>query len=576
MGAFAQVSAGPVGGGAPNAGYILRPQAAEEEEEGGIFFHNAPEDVEQAKTRKETRVRLQSWAEQVEAEEKARHGNRAGQPRTHYRGILSYEDTIETDAAREDALEFLEEEFPQARAVGVVHQDTDHTHVHIWMSARRVDEKKVHISRQDVKDIHKTFDRIYEERMNVRSRTAEKVEETWEFERKLTEMKEEGASIEELRAYSQEHRPERATPPRPEVYRKRDRRQTGEGVLEKIRKERQEREWRIEAVRKRRNEADKAHQSHERNEGGSEEEERRASEGTEGDERGERAIEGRGHRVGGRGHQGSDQRGTGRSKKRNRHRSEESQQDGGRGRSGEEKHRNGEGRSGGRDGQPEGHDSGRDEPGSGESVDDHSGGAGSRSSRERSRESSDRPDQMGIGGRADLERSSSSSDSGDRGRDQGDKGLGKQSESWSERQRRIHAKVKGLVRAYDREGHDEEAQRVVLAQERLLTQLDEKPIREDTLPGEVPGEIRDLADDLEGRERATLKKYWNYTAAARNAGLDPVEAFQEGWVPAESQGDRSQEKQSQDQQSRDKSHQDRDQSQDRDRGGQRRGWGHGR
>lgn len=221
MGGYASISAGSVGSGAANAGYITRPSAAEEGDE---LYHNAPKDVERAETWEEARIRLRSWADQVEAEEKARHGNRAGQPRTHYRGVLSYEDKIDSAAARADAREFLEEEFPDAQAVAVVHQDTEHTHVHIWMSARKLDDKKVHIDNQDLKDLHQTFDEIYERRMQVPSRNAEKVEETRQFKREYAELREQGASAHELKQWAEAHRPERATPPGPSVYRERDRR----------------------------------------------------------------------------------------------------------------------------------------------------------------------------------------------------------------------------------------------------------------------------------------------------------------------------------------------------------------
>jgi hypothetical protein len=249
MGGFAQISAGSVGSGAANAGYITRPAAAEEEDE---LYHNAPKDVEEAETWEDTRIRLRSWAEQVEAEEKARHGNRVGQPRTHYRGILSYEDKIETEAARADAQEFLEKEFPDAQAVAVVHQDTEHTHVHIWMSARKLDGKKVHIDNQDIKDLHETFDEIYERRMQVPSRNAEKVEETRQFKReyakrwhqaheKTGQLFREGVDTgkrlrvwRKFKKWKERNRPDRADPPGPEVYRKREERQYGKEIGDEV------------------------------------------------------------------------------------------------------------------------------------------------------------------------------------------------------------------------------------------------------------------------------------------------------------------------------------------------------
>lgn len=235
MGAFVQVSAGPVGSGAANAGYITRESSEGEE---GILFYQAPDDVADAETWQETRVRLRSWAEQTCEEEKARHGNRAGQARTHYRAIISYEEDveIENEEALEDAERFLEEEFPKSRAVAVVHRDTDQTHVHIWMSARQVDDSKVHIDRQQTEEMHETMDRIYEERTQRKSRNAEKVRETREFKRSLSQIKERGASEEELKEWAQKHRPDRANPPSPETYRQREERLAGQQLAEQTEK----------------------------------------------------------------------------------------------------------------------------------------------------------------------------------------------------------------------------------------------------------------------------------------------------------------------------------------------------
>lgn len=241
MGAHFSIKPGPVGGGPANASYITRSQAAGDGDE---LYHNAPEAVENADTWHETKIRLRSWAERVKAEEKARHGNRAGRPRTHYRAVISYEDItyedvsyedeIPTEAVKEDVAEFLEEEFPQAKAVAVVHQNTGNSHAHVWMSARKTTGEKVHIGNGDLKEMHATMDEIYERRMGVQSRNAEKVEETKELKRTLAKMKEEGASKKELSRWAQANRPDRATPPDREVYRQREKRlaKTPEGASE--------------------------------------------------------------------------------------------------------------------------------------------------------------------------------------------------------------------------------------------------------------------------------------------------------------------------------------------------------
>jgi hypothetical protein len=234
-GAFIKFDAGSVGSAADNAAYITREPARD----GGLVLHNAPEDVAEVEDPQtpegwaEQRMRFQTWAETRETEEIARHGNRKGQPRTHYRVVLSYEDKIETAEAQEDAREWLEEEFPGARAAAVVHQDTENTHVHVWMSPRLEDGSKINISPQDFRDLTAEWDRIYEQRMQRPGRLREKMEETRTFKRQFAELKEQGASAAELQKWAEENRPFRADPPSPEVYRQRDRRRLGVEEAEK-------------------------------------------------------------------------------------------------------------------------------------------------------------------------------------------------------------------------------------------------------------------------------------------------------------------------------------------------------
>lgn len=252
-GAFCQVKAGSVGSAAENASYITRSSASS-----GAVYHNAPDGVREAETWRETRVQLRSWADRVETEEVARHGNRAGQPRTHYRAILSYEEKVETEAALEDAEEWLEEAFEDTQAVAVVHQDTDHTHVHVWMSPRKLDGKKIHIANGDLKEINGAWDRVYEERMQRPGRIVEKMEETEKFKRRYAELEAQGASKEELAAFVGDNRPDRANPPGPDVYRERDERRLSQDTLQEVRQEREPRERRVKSnVERSRKEAER-------------------------------------------------------------------------------------------------------------------------------------------------------------------------------------------------------------------------------------------------------------------------------------------------------------------------------
>ena len=332
-GAFAKIEAGSVGSGAKNASYITRESA----QDGDLVYHNAPQDLRVAETPEETRIRLRSWADQVEAEEKARHGGRAGQPRTHYRAVLSYEDEVGTREVRQDAREWLREAFPEARAVAAVHQDTDHTHVHIWMSARKMDERKVHISNSDLKEINRSWDRIYEERMQTPGRIAQKMEETRQFKRRYAELREQGASARELKQWAEAHRPDRADPPGPEVYRERDRRPAVDDLAQRADEIEEQKVRALSEVAERADQHIDQRGAYERDERGFEGAEREASEGREAAGRGKqpasRSGKGQSGETDGRGGQGS---------------SSESRDGKGGGESGRESERGGQDRGGGR------------------------------------------------------------------------------------------------------------------------------------------------------------------------------------------------------------------------------------
>jgi len=234
-GAVITFESGNPGAGAANAKYITRDQAADR---GSLTFHNQPEDTRTPydhTTRagwQDQRMRLETWAQMRQEEEISRHGNRAGDPRTHYRTVLSFEEKISSQRAVDAAQDWLESEFPDARAFAVAHQDTDNTHVHVWMSARKTDGSKINISASDFRSLTSEWDRIYSQTMDREAKLKEKMEETRQFKRKYAEMKEEGASPYELGRWTVRNRPERADPPSPEVYRQRDERRAGKTIAD--------------------------------------------------------------------------------------------------------------------------------------------------------------------------------------------------------------------------------------------------------------------------------------------------------------------------------------------------------
>jgi hypothetical protein len=233
-GAFIDFGSGNPSAAAENATYITR-QAADKD---SLFFHNEPENIRSPHdhtTRagwQDQRMRLRTWAQMRQEEEISRHGNRAGNPRTHYRTVLSFEEKISSERAVGAAQEWLEKEFPDARAFAVVHQDTDNTHVHVWMSARKTDGSKINVSASDFRSLTSEWDRIYSETMERRGKLKKKMEETREFKREYARRRAAGASKEELKRWAQENRPYRSSPPPPRVYRKRDDRAAGKIVAE--------------------------------------------------------------------------------------------------------------------------------------------------------------------------------------------------------------------------------------------------------------------------------------------------------------------------------------------------------
>jgi predicted nuclease with TOPRIM domain len=123
--------------------YITRERATNGDRD-AVLVRNYPSEVTEARDYDELRDRLEEYAEQQEAEELQRPRRGGGETRTHYKAILSFEREIDTEQALEMADEYLDREFPDARAIAVVHQDTDNTHVHVHIQASDVHDEKLH------------------------------------------------------------------------------------------------------------------------------------------------------------------------------------------------------------------------------------------------------------------------------------------------------------------------------------------------------------------------------------------------------------------------------------------------
>ncbi len=129
-----------------NADYIMRDSACED-----VSFHNL-EELE-TETQYENKINARSYAYNREDEEKGR---------THYRVTLSWDREEETGKAREMTHEFLQENFKDSRAVVAIHQDTDHTHAHVWIDSRQENGKKIHSEKNHVNELSRSWQNQYD------------------------------------------------------------------------------------------------------------------------------------------------------------------------------------------------------------------------------------------------------------------------------------------------------------------------------------------------------------------------------------------------------------------------------
>lgn len=142
------------GTGGASVDYITREKAAER-----ISFVKLPE--LRAGTKKEERDNAVAYSELRMEVEKSKRKN----ARTNYKLLLSWDRKESSEVADRMAAEFVERNFPTAKAILAIHQDTDNTHAHIWIDARGTDGKKLHFKKNEFQMIderwHKAFDEEY-------------------------------------------------------------------------------------------------------------------------------------------------------------------------------------------------------------------------------------------------------------------------------------------------------------------------------------------------------------------------------------------------------------------------------
>jgi hypothetical protein len=158
-GIFLKFSAAKTSGAsAANVRYITR-ETATTADERAIYLHNL--DQLKGQDYRETRTNSIAYAEARLDDEQARSRTNPKESRTHYRAILSFDRTEDTDKAREMAKEWLQKNFKDGRAVVSIHQDRDHTHAHVWIDARDLKDKKLQLDNRAFKNLDTSWARIY-------------------------------------------------------------------------------------------------------------------------------------------------------------------------------------------------------------------------------------------------------------------------------------------------------------------------------------------------------------------------------------------------------------------------------
>jgi hypothetical protein len=182
-----------------NVNYIMRDSACED-----VSFHNLNE--LESKSQYENKVNARSYAHNREEEEKGR---------THYRVVLSWDRTEETRKAREMTHEFLQENFKDSRAIVAIHQDTEHTHAHVWIDARQENGKKIHSEKNHINELSRSWQNQYDRQYQT------------SYEKEFAAKREESRQYRENRHNGKEsEKPERAEITS-EQYREKDQRDAG-------------------------------------------------------------------------------------------------------------------------------------------------------------------------------------------------------------------------------------------------------------------------------------------------------------------------------------------------------------
>lgn len=182
-GFYLRFDVGTVGEAGTHVRYITR-LTATSGDENSLYLHNYPEVVRGADY-KDLRVRLVAFNQGAEKNERTVKRRGPGKTRTFYKLNLSLKGKVETEVAREMAIKYLEQKFPKGVALASVHQDTEHTHVHVNLLARQTDGRKVQLRNGDYKKLDEGWAAVYGERFGKEKETEHlrKKEETREWKK---------------------------------------------------------------------------------------------------------------------------------------------------------------------------------------------------------------------------------------------------------------------------------------------------------------------------------------------------------------------------------------------------------
>lgn len=162
-GTYFRFYAGTPGRSGDHVSYITRESAVRDREH-GVLTHNLPDAVRDARGYDELRDNLVAHA-QVREEQEMKRRRGPGEARTHYRVRASFERDVSSERALAMAKAWLDGELPKARGFAVVHRDTEHVHVHVWIDARQSDGKKIQLPREKFRSLDSRWNQLYSAEM---------------------------------------------------------------------------------------------------------------------------------------------------------------------------------------------------------------------------------------------------------------------------------------------------------------------------------------------------------------------------------------------------------------------------